>query len=73
MDAPEPNFADKTVWVTGASRGLGAAITRAFAAGGATVFATSRNRDALDALAAEPGDIHALPASVEPDGGWTAR
>lgn len=63
------SFAGRTVWVVGASRGLGAATARAFAAAGATVFASSRSRDSLESLAKEsekdaPGTIKALPASV---------
>lgn len=63
-----PDFKDRTVWVTGASRGLGAAAARAFAAAGATVFASARNADRLAELAkqaaAAGGDIRPLPASV---------
>ncbi len=41
---------DRVVLVTGASRGIGAAIARRFAAGGANVAVHGRDRDALDAV-----------------------
>ncbi|NIC00062.1 SDR family NAD(P)-dependent oxidoreductase [Halobacterium sp. R2-5] len=44
-----------TVAVTGATGGLGEAVARAFADEGATVVVGGRDRDALDALAAELG------------------
>jgi len=40
-----------TAVVTGASRGLGAAVVRAFADAGASVFACARNRERLEAVA----------------------
>jgi NAD(P)-dependent dehydrogenase (short-subunit alcohol dehydrogenase family) len=45
-------FIEKTVVVTGASRGIGFEIARAFAAEGASVVATARNRGGLDAAVA---------------------
>ena len=49
------------VLVTGASRGIGAAIARAFAARGATVGLVARHRGPLEELAAElPGEGHAI-------------
>lgn len=45
MNAPMKRFCDKTVLVTGASRGLGRDIAAAFAAEGAFVFVGYRSRD----------------------------
>lgn len=42
----------KVALVTGASRGIGAAIARAYAAAGASVLLTSRRQEALDDVAA---------------------
>lgn len=43
----------RTAVITGATRGLGRALTDAFARRGYRVYATARSRDALDALAAD--------------------
>lgn len=50
---------DRTVVVTGASRGIGEAIARAAAAAGANVVVASRKQDGVDAVA----------ASIREDGG----
>lgn len=47
---------DKTALVTGGTSGIGLAVTRRFAAEGAHVFVTGRNRDKLDAVRAELGE-----------------
>ena len=59
MDA----MTDKVVLITGASRGIGAAAVRAFAAAGAHVGLAARSRDAVAALAAEVDGL-ALPCDV---------
>ena len=56
---------DKVVVVTGASRGLGLGLTRAFAAEGCRVAMTARNQRRLDTAAAEiGGKILPLPCDV---------
>ncbi|MEL6794035.1 MAG: SDR family NAD(P)-dependent oxidoreductase [Pseudomonadota bacterium] len=57
--------ADGSVWLTGASAGIGRAVALALADDGWTVWATARSADKLEALAAErPGKIRALPCDV---------
>lgn len=59
---------DKVIVVTGASSGLGDYITRNLVEGGASVVATARRIDRLDALAADladaPGNVRVLQADV---------
>jgi dehydrogenase/reductase SDR family protein 7B len=58
-------FEGRTIWVTGASSGIGEALAEAFAAEGAALILSGRRRDALDALAARlPGEHLALPFEV---------
>ncbi|WP_299638236.1 SDR family oxidoreductase [uncultured Ruegeria sp.] len=47
---------EKTVLITGASRGIGAEAGRVFAAAGANVALVARSHDQIDALAAELGN-----------------
>jgi 3-hydroxy acid dehydrogenase / malonic semialdehyde reductase len=56
--------AQRTVLVTGASAGFGAAIVRRFAARGDRVIATARRKDKLAALAKELGDA-VLPIALD--------
>lgn len=54
-----------TVFVSGASAGFGAAITRCFARSGRKVVAAARRADKLQSLADEfPGLIHPLPLDI---------
>jgi uncharacterized oxidoreductase len=50
------NLAGRTILVTGASRGIGRELTSQLVGLGAEVVATGRDRDRLDALAAEHPD-----------------
>ncbi|MDF3415327.1 SDR family oxidoreductase [Sulfitobacter sp. M57] len=56
---------NKTVMITGASRGIGAEAARVFAGAGANVALLARSQDALDGLVAEIGEAAiAIPCDV---------
>jgi dehydrogenase/reductase SDR family protein 7B len=74
-------FAGKTVWVTGASSGIGEALARGLAVQGAAVVLSGRRADALARVASEIGgealvlpfeatDYEALPAIVAQALAW---
>ncbi|HEY0149985.1 MAG TPA: SDR family NAD(P)-dependent oxidoreductase [Allosphingosinicella sp.] len=55
----------KTIFITGATAGIGAASARRFAAAGWKVIGTGRRRERLDALGGEIGDrFHPLPLDM---------
>ena len=62
------NFAGRVALVTGASRGIGAAVARAFAGAGAAVVLASRDQVALEQVAsqieAEGGTAFSVPTDV---------
>lgn len=66
------DFAGKTVWIIGASEGIGAALARALAARGARLILSARNRAALEALAAECGGAQVLPLDLAAAGSLAA-
>ena len=61
MNAP---LSGRIAVVTGATAGIGEAIARAFAAGGASVVVNGRREDKLNALAQELGGLVVAPAKV---------
>ncbi|MCX6395171.1 MAG: SDR family NAD(P)-dependent oxidoreductase [Propionibacteriales bacterium] len=66
--APDGPFNGRSILVTGASSGLGAAAVRRFAAGGGQVFAASRDQEKLAEVAAScadlPGEVRFGPLDV---------
>jgi NAD(P)-dependent dehydrogenase (short-subunit alcohol dehydrogenase family) len=72
-DRAPQTFAGRSILVTGASSGLGAAAVRRFAAGGGQVYAASRDQAKLAEVAASceglPGEVRfgALDVSSPPD------
>ena len=61
----ELSLSGKVALVTGASRGIGKAIARAYADAGASVLLSSRKQDALEAAAAEiGGDVDVVAANA---------
>jgi dehydrogenase/reductase SDR family member 7B len=60
-------FSGQTVWITGASSGIGAAMARALAKDGARLILSGRNEAALAEVAADCGDALILPFETTDD------
>jgi short-subunit dehydrogenase len=78
------DFAEQTVWITGASSGIGAALARAFDAAGARIILSGRREGALAEVAADLRHAHlilpfettayaALPDAVGQAWDWQGR
>lgn len=61
-------FAGKTVWIIGASEGIGAALACALAKQGAQLILSARNKPALEALAKDCGNAQVLPLDLAETG-----
>ena len=61
LNPPQPNWQGRTVWLVGASSGIGRATASALHAQGARVFLSARNGAALDSFVATHPGAYALP------------
>jgi NAD(P)-dependent dehydrogenase (short-subunit alcohol dehydrogenase family) len=61
LNPPQPNWQGRTVWLVGASSGIGRATASALHAQGARVFLSARNGAALDNFVATHPGAYALP------------
>ena len=64
LNPPMPDWRGKTVWLVGASTGIGRATASALHARGARVFVSARGRAALDRFVAQHAGAVALPLDV---------
>lgn len=64
LNPPLTDWRGKTVWLVGASSGIGQATAHALHAQGATVYLSARNAQALDAFTATHPGAQALPLDV---------
>ncbi|MGB5483111.1 SDR family NAD(P)-dependent oxidoreductase [Parasphingorhabdus sp.] len=77
-------FANKIVWITGASSGIGEALATSFAAAGAQIILSGRRTEALEQVAAgiktdtlilpfETTDYDSLPTKVDAAQSWKGK
>lgn len=74
MTNRELPLSGKRIWVTGAGKGLGRAIASGLIDNGATVIATARSKESLQALANDhaPGRVIVAPGSIADEGDVSA-